>query len=323
MTFLKCAEEILQDAEYPLSYKEIWKCAEERGLAKKLISSGKTPIRSLAARLYVNIRDKADSIFMFASKKPTTFWLKARERELANLETKINENNEKEELGVKELNEGKKRFNERDLHPLLVKFLKDSKDNKFNAYAKTIYHEKSTKNQKGVDKWNFPDIVAVHFPFDDYTEDALNLAKNINQSKPKIYSFELKIALSWGNLKESYFQAVSNSSWANEGYLVVFEEIDNEILDEIKRLNQSFGIGLIQLGLENIECILNAKERELDFETIEMLIEKNKDFKEFIQNVNKDFKTNDKDRIAIQNYDKILDDEKLENYIENKKITQD
>ena len=105
--------------------------------------------------------------------------------------------------------------------------------------------------------------------------------------------------------------------------MVVFEEIDNEILDEIKRLNQSFGIGLIQLGLENIECILNAKERELDFETIEMLIEKNKDFKEFIQNVNKDFKTNDKDRIAIQNYDKILDDDKLKNHIENKKITQD
>lgn len=323
MTFLKCAEEILQDAEYPLSYKEIWKCAEERGLAKKLASSGKTPMDSLAARLYVNIRDKADSIFMFASKKPTTFWLKARERELANLETKINKVNEAEELRVEGLNEEKKGLKERDLHPLFVKFLKDSKDNKFNAYAKTIYHEKSTKNQKGVDKWNFPDIVAVHFPFDDYTEDALNLAKNINQSKPKIYSFELKIALSWGNLKESYFQAVSNSSWANEGYLVVFKEIDNEILDEIKRLNQSFGIGLIQLGLENIECILNAKERELDFETIEMLIEKNKDFKEFIQNVNKDFKTNDKDRIAIQNYDKILDDDKLKNHIENKKITQD
>ena len=153
---------------------------------------------------------------------------------------------------------------------------------------------------------------------------SLDLAKNINQSKPKIYSFELKIALSWGNLKESYFQAVSNSSWANEGYLVVFEEIkDDEILNEIKRLNQSFGIGLIQLGLEDIECILNAKERELDFETIEMLIDKNKDFKEFIQNVNKDFKTNDKDRIAIQNYDKISDDEELKNYIENKKITQD
>ena len=79
---------------------------------------------------------------------------------------KINKINEAEELRVEKLNEGKERIRERDLHPLLVKFLKDSKDNKFNAnaYAKTIYHEKSTKNQKGVDKWNFPDIVAVHFP---------------------------------------------------------------------------------------------------------------------------------------------------------------
>ena len=86
MTFSELAEEILKDAECPLSYKEIWGLAEERGLAKKLAGSGKTPIRSLAAFLYVNIRDKADSIFMFASKKPTTFWLKARERELANLD---------------------------------------------------------------------------------------------------------------------------------------------------------------------------------------------------------------------------------------------
>ena len=195
MTFSELAEEILKDAECPLSYKEIWGLAEERGLAKKLAGSGKTPIRSLAAFLYVNIRDKADSIFMFASKKPTTFWLKARERELANLETKINKINEAEELRVEKLNEGKERIRERDLHPLLVKFLKDSKDNKFNAnaYAKTIYHEKSTKNQKGVDKWNFPDIVAVHFPFDDYTEDALDLQKISIKANLRFILLSLKL----------------------------------------------------------------------------------------------------------------------------------
>lgn len=43
------------------------------------------------------------------------------------------------------------------------------------------------------------------------------------------------------------FQAVSNSSWANEGYLVVLQEIDSEVLSELRRLNQSFGIGVIKL----------------------------------------------------------------------------
>ena len=51
-----------------------------------------------------------------------------------------------------------------------------------------------------------------------------------------------------------------------------------------------------------------------------MLVQKNKDFKEFIENINKDMQTNDADRIAKHKYDKILDDD-LEEYltkIENK-----
>ena len=38
-----------------------------------------------------------------------------------------------------------------------------------------------------------------------------------------------------------------------------------------------------------------------------MLVEKNKDFKEFIENVNKDIQTNDADRIAKNKYDEILE----------------
>lgn len=59
--------------------------------------------------------------------------------------------------------------------------------------------------------------------------------------------------LSWSNLKECYFQAVSNSSFANEGYLVVFEEFDDEILEELIRLNASFGIGVIKLESSTAE----------------------------------------------------------------------
>jgi hypothetical protein len=33
----------------------------------------------------------------------------------------------------------------------------------------------------------------------------------------------MKKELNFSNLRESYFQAVSNSSWANEGYLVTAE----------------------------------------------------------------------------------------------------
>lgn len=315
MTFLELAEVVLKEAAYPLTSGQIWEFAKEKSLDKKLGSTGKTPWESLSAQLYVNVRDKTDSIFMAISKRPTRFWLKARAKELDNKPiAKLEMQDSLESTKQKRV------FNERDLHPLFVKFLKNSE---FDSYAKTIYHETSTKSQKGKDKWNFPDIVAVHFPFNDYdSNETLTLAKHTNQNEVEIYSFELKVSLDWGNLKECYFQAVSNSSFANEGYLVVFEEIDKEILEEIKRLNQSFGIGLIQLELDKIEVILPSNERELDFTTIDMLIGKNPHFRAFIENVNKDFKTNDKERIATQNYDKILRDEELLEYIKSKKIVK-
>jgi hypothetical protein len=58
----------------------------------------------------------------------------------------------------------------------------------------------------------------------------------------KITSYEIKKEINTDyELKKSYFQAVSNSSWANYGYLVALEISDN-LKDEMERLNQSFGI---------------------------------------------------------------------------------
>ncbi len=150
------------------------------------------------------------------------------------------------------------------------------------------------------------------------------MLKNLNKQSCKIYSFELKKSITWADIKEYYFQAVSNSSWANEGYLVVFENIDKEILSELVRLNASFGIGIIQLETDilNSEVILPARQRNLDMQTLDMLIEKNKNFKDFIDDVNKDIKVNDKFRIAKDRYDKIFNNAELKKHIEDKKISK-
>lgn len=317
ITFLDLAKTVLQDANMPLTNMQIWEKACQKGLDKLLNSGGKTPQATLAAILYINIRDKADSPFIIASKRPTTFWLKSREDELQKTSDKATTQDSNHNLPKQ-----KSRFHERDLHPLFVRFAKDY----FDVYSKTIYHEKSKKGRGGEDKWNYPDIVGVHFPFNDYSEkETLHLTQNLNCRDFKIYSFELKIALDFSNLKESYFQAVSNSSFANEGYLVVFEELDLEVLNELKRLHQSFGIGLIKLELESTESqvLLPSTQRILDFNTIDMLVNKNPDFREFIDTINGDIQTNDKRRIATQYYDKILNDEELESYIIGHKIAPD
>ena len=316
MTYLEVAKVVLESATTPLKAPQIWDIAVEKGLDKNLASIGKTPQATIGALLYIDVRDRQDSIFMKASTKPTTFWLRARENELQKgLESlmQTSKTNHEKQKG--------RGFHERDLHPLFVRFAKDY----FDVYAKTIKHEKSKKSQSGQDKWNYPDIVGVHFPFNDYSErETLELSQNLNRRDFKIYSFELKVSLDFSNLKESYFQAVSNSSFANEGYLVVFEELDSEVFDELRRLHSSFGIGLIKLELEPTESsvLLPSLVRNLDFRTIDMLVNKNADFREFIDTINGDIQTNDKRRIALQYYDKVLDDEALKMHIVTHKIKQ-
>lgn len=68
------------------------------------------------------------------------------------------------------------------------------------------------------------------------------------------------------NCRECYFQAISNSSWANEGYLVG-RHIDThnpQLMDLLKRLHASFGIGVIDLRTDEDKSaiLLNAKYKE-------------------------------------------------------------
>lgn len=321
MTFLELAEEVLKQAKYPLDYRQIWEQAKTIN-PNETEDRGQTPWETMGARLFVDVRDKVDSKFIKIGSRPARFWLKVRENEIVGKESEIEaeiEKVQKQEIKIKE----KSTFHERDLHPLLVKFLFESE--KFNLYCKTIYHEKSLKGEKGKDRWNYPDIVGIHFPFDDYTKETLDLLKNLNKPSYKIYSFELKKSISWADLKEYYFQAVSNSSWANEGYLVVFENIDDEIFSELVRLNASFGIGVVQLEMSVLDSkvLLPAKQRSLDTQTLNMLTEKNTNFKEFIDDVNKDINANDKFRIAKNRYDEILSDEMLEKHLKSKNINKE
>ncbi len=307
LTYKELIIEVLKQTKKPLNVSEIWQNALEKGLDKKLSSIGQTPTQTIWNRL---LTDKIN--FLKTSIKPTTFWLKERENELLKLDNKNEITNEKQE---------KNKFHERDLHPLLVKFLYENLD--FNLNCKTIYHEQSKKGKGGEDKWNYPDIIGVYFPYDDYEKETITLLENIKQNSYKLFSFELKIALNFSNLKECYFQAVSNSSWANEGYLVVLQEIDSEVLSELRRLNQSFGIGVIKLekDISNSQILISAKEKELDIQTLNMLINKNPNFKEFIDDINKQIKVGKEAKIQA-NFDEIKSDEEMEKYLKEKCILE-
>lgn len=176
----------------------------------------------------------------------------------------------------------KKAFDERDLHPLLSTFL-----NSDGYHAKTIFHERSKGSQDAHQKWIHPDMVAIKFQ-ELKSEDARSFLKTTNQASLfKMGSYEIKKQInSDGDLKKAYFQAVSNSSWANYGYLVA-HEISNSLDEEMERLNQSFGIGIIELKSNPFESkiLYPADVRELDYKTIDKLCYINRDFSGFINKV--------------------------------------
>ncbi|MDU9770924.1 HTH domain-containing protein [Helicobacter pylori] len=321
MTYIELSKKVLEQAERPLKPKEIWERACEMGLDKERSSIGKTPWSTLGTDLG---KDKKQ--FYVARKEGGAFfyWLKSREREFPPQEISNAKDDEQSECSGTAKKQ-KNSFHERVLHPLLVKFL--SEDSNFRLLCKTIRHEECKKGEGGECKWNYPDIVGVYFPYNKYNkykEETLKFLHHTGQEKHKLFSFELKKELSFFNLKESYFQAVSNSTWANEGYLVVFEEIKDKVLGELRRLNQSFGIGVIKLESEisNSKILLPAKEREIDIPTLNMLIEQSpKDFKPFMANINKQIEAGFDKQIDMNDFFKeLLGDEAMQKYIKDKGI---
>ncbi|HCN11244.1 MAG TPA: hypothetical protein DIS75_02720 [Chryseobacterium sp.] len=178
----------------------------------------------------------------------------------------------------------KQAYKERDLHVLLSTFLKDIE----NVFSKTIFHEKSLSKESG-QVWTNPDMVGVSF-LQLKNKTSQEFFKKINQKEAfKIYSYELKREISSDNeLKQAYFQAVSNSSWANYGYLVALDFSD-DLLDEIERLNQSFGVGVIKLKSYpyQSEILYPARYKELEFKTIDKLCKMNSEFEKFIEHIEK------------------------------------
>ena len=181
---------------------------------------------------------------------------------------------------VKPLNIKATTYHERDLHKLLSSYLKNTK-----IYSKTIFHEQSKYSKDNNQIWTHPDMVGVKF-LNLQTEVSQNFLKSINRVDTfKLSSYEIKKEInSDSDLKKAYFQAVSNSSWANYGYLVAFEFSDN-LSDEMERLNQSFGIGIIELDANPYQSkiIFPASYRDLDFKTIDKLCNINKEFEQFIE----------------------------------------
>lgn len=317
MTFLEIAEAVLTQATEPLNQRQIWDEAVVLGFSEKLKSVGKTPWATLGARIYVDLKDNPATKFL--KKGKGKFQLASNEEvALAKIPPKSLRSaqaSDKQKTAESLLNSVKQEeyYLEKHLHPFLAYFA----FHKLKAYAKTLNHSKSAKTSYG--EWVHPDMVSCAFPFlqEDWHIEVSSLSRSIGNAPIRLCSFELKRKLDMTNLREVFFQAVSNSSWANESYLVAAKiSHDQAFLSELKRLSSSFNIGVIRLDTtdpEAGEILLPARFKEnLDWDTMNKLA-MNKDFKGFLARVQKDLKNNE---VYKEQYDKILTKQELLKSIE-------
>ena len=296
ITFLQMAEKVLEEEKQPLKVSEIWQIAASKGYDKLVDSKGKTPWDTLSAQIYVDVRDNPKTNFVPLGTRPKRFILKSQR----NISSEVIPETTK-------IKASKFEFLEKDLHPLTVYYgfyyLK--------AHLKTKNHSKSDK--KGFGEWVHPDIVGCYFPYKDWDNEVVEVSTLMGNTSVKLYSFELKRELSILNLRESFFQAVSNSSWANEGYLVAANiDTDDDFRSELKRLSTAFGIGVIQLDIsdpDSTDIILPASSKDfIDWDTVNKLSGINPDFRDFLKRIRNDMKNQE---IRKEKYDVVLDKEEL------------
>lgn len=300
MSFLDLAEAVLESEKRPMTTDEIWALAVDRGLVERLRTSGKTPKHTLGAQLYTQA-NTAEGLVVKVGARPAQFVLRG-------MMSTVPANGMSESCLVSAPPTAPPtKYSERQLHPLLVWFAYFQ----FNAHCKTIMHEKSVKKGQKHNQWLHPDIVGFSLPTRNWGARVVSLAQTSGNVAAKLYSFELKIQLDFSTLREYFFQAVSNSSWAHEGYLVAVEiSEDQEFLEELRRLSQSFGIGVVRIDVsepQNSEVLLPARQREeIDWETVNRIATVNEDFTSFLDSASNSVKIN---QAATNGFDRVLSDD--------------
>jgi len=270
----------LEDIKIPANYMQVYKRIMDKNYYD--FKDAKTPTATVSASLGNFIRNRDSRVKRIPQKGGTyTYFLTKYESDVS-IEALESVDNTEHTISLP-ITRGNQGFEERSLHKLLSSFL-----NSMGVYVKTIFHEQSNSKDSH-QKWIHPDMIGIRF-LNLHTQTSLAFLKAINRLGTfELMAYEIKKEIKTDyELKKCFFQAVSNSSWANYGYLVTFE-LSDVLMDEVKRLNQAFGIGIIRLSSNPFESeiVLPAQYKELDFITIDKLCKINPDFERFVEQVEK------------------------------------
>ena len=184
------------------------------------------------------------------------------------------------------------KLGEHAMYPLLSLYLWEE----FGVYSKRI-DEKRSSNKRGPNgnRWLYPDVVGMEDLGAEWHQEVRDCVNQYSDKRTKLWSFEAKLLINRSNVRECYFQAVSNSSWANFGYLVAAEIEGQDTLKELRMLFAAHGIGLIKLDADNpaeSQVLIPARERdEIDWDMANRLATENRDFLDYLKLVKQFYHT--------------------------------
>lgn len=174
---------------------------------------------------------------------------------------------------------------EHDLYPILTQYL----NTEHGIHSMRIDERKSTNSRgpKG-NEWLYPDVVAMENLLVNWSPEIIECSHHYGDKKAKLWSFEVKRIINTSNIRSAYFQSVSNSSWANLGYLVA-GQLDDSAIDELRMLYSLHGIGFILLDVKNpsdSEIIIPAREKnDLDWNSMNRVADANPDFRRYLEEI--------------------------------------
>lgn len=277
MTIKQAILQALEDLRTVANYSTIYHHIVDKKYYD--FDKGKTPKQTVSAILGQFIRDGDTRVSRILQEGNTYVYYLTKYEPILDLEA-LSNNTSSSSSAKKALTQ--KSFEEKDLHKLLSTFLKN-----ISTFSKTIFHQQSQNGKDSNQVWTHPDMIGVRF-VDIKNKNTRNFIKAIDPIETfRISAYEIKKEINTDyDLKKAFFQAVSNSSWANFGYLVAFS-VNSSLMEEIGRLNQDFGIGFIKLDAFPFtsRILFQPQLKKLNFNTIDKLCEINSGFATFFDHV--------------------------------------
>jgi hypothetical protein len=147
----------------------------------------------------------------------------------------------------------------------------------------------SNKRGRHGNKWLHPDIVGLLAPGHEWSELVRQCAMALPARKAQLVAIEVKRQLTTSTLREAFFQAVSNSLWANKAYLAAVEVKGEDTFNELSMLCSLHGIGYLKIDpntYSNSQILIPARDRdEVDWASANRIATENKDFREYLKSV--------------------------------------